>query len=315
MQPGALCKVLLIQAIEETDRDGSALPLTERVDATRAAAAGAPPAVPTELPVSAASESFLIRRADILLQGLRSRSPGLEHFLAVVGGTTTFDRRALSLAFVLGFLLTWLEGGGGVRFFALPLCLVVAWNVLAYTLLLGRMRKGTAPRATAFGRFYANRVRAQVDNLLDHSMHFNAPLAPGLRRFAADWLDLGQPLCQARARRLSHLCAATVALGLAVGYCFRAFVLRFDVGPQSPHLLLTVLFGPASLLSGVLIPTVESTAATSRWVQLIAWTLGLYVVLPRLLAAGAATVQVWRVSRRLVMPSGIVSYLRTLLAR
>ncbi len=38
MQERALRKVLLIQAIEETDRVGEALPLAERSDATRAIA-------------------------------------------------------------------------------------------------------------------------------------------------------------------------------------------------------------------------------------------------------------------------------------
>jgi hypothetical protein len=65
MQERALRKVLLIQAIEETDRSGEVLPLPERMEATRAIIGNSPPAVETqaEAPLSSATEWFLIRRA------------------------------------------------------------------------------------------------------------------------------------------------------------------------------------------------------------------------------------------------------------
>ncbi|HVW69471.1 MAG TPA: hypothetical protein VHB68_10880 [Steroidobacteraceae bacterium] len=315
MQEGALRKVLLIQAIEETDRDGAVLPLTERTEATRAAGSGSVPTVAAGMPLPAEAESFLVRRAGSLLQFLRGRSPGLDHFLSVAGGATSFDRAALSGAFVLGVLLSALGGGLGNPRFTLPLVVLVIWNVLVYSLLLGRARKAPTARASVFGRFYASRVRRHVDDLLDHSTRFNAPLTPGLRRFAADWWDIGQPLFFARARRLLHLCAALVAIGLAAGCYFRAFVLRSEVGPQSVHFLLTLLFGPVSLLSGIPIPGGGTAATAANWAHLIAWAAGLYIVLPRIIAACVSSVNVWRVSRRLPVPPGVVGYLRTLIAR
>ena len=114
----------------------------------------------------------------------------------------------------------------------------------------------------------------------------------------------------------------------------RGFILRSAagweggdfVGPGSALTLLTMLYGPASLLSGVSIPAADEierlrlTAATGGggdaaiWIHLIAWTAGLYIVLPRVLAALSTSFGLWRLSRRLVLPPGAVGYVRTLFA-
>jgi hypothetical protein len=335
MQERVLRKVLLIQSIEETDREGEALPLAERAEATRTAVGNNPPALETQAqaPLSSATEWFLERRSDVLLDALRVRSPGIDQVLTVAGGATSLDRGTLALAFVLGMLLSLLDGGRGINIFALPLVLLIAWNVLIYVILLAR--RGRPAPSTWFGRFYARWVRGRIDGLLGHSTHFNAPLAPGLRRFAGDWWDIAQPLFMARARRLLHLAAAVLALGLVAGYCFRGFLLRSAagwegskaLGPQTAHVLLTVLYGPASLLSGNPIPATEDIAnlrwsapslagvgEPASWIYLIAWTAALYIVLPRLIVAGLASLSLWRLSRRLTLPQGVVGYVRTLMA-
>lgn len=315
MQESALRKILLIQAIEETDPEGVVLPFAERAQATRAAGGASPPAAPDDNTLPREAEPFLTRRAAILLKELRNRSPGLDHFLAVAGGATPFDRGMLAGALVLGCGASCFGGGYGNQRFMLPFLGLLVWNLLIYILLLGRARKPAATRASPFGRFYTGRVRRHLDDLLNHSTRFNAPLTPGLRRFAADWLDLGQPLFFARARRLLHLCAAAVAVGLAIGYAFRAFVLRSEVGPQDVHFLLTILLAPVSLLSGIPIPGGATAGTAAIWANLTAWAAGLYIVLPRLVIACVAWVQAWRVSRRLALPPGAAGYLRTVLAR
>ena len=123
MQERALRKVLLIQAIEETDRRGEALPLAERTEATRAVAGKNMSAVETqpEAQLSSATEWFLLRRADLLLRSLRERSPGIDYVLTVAGGATSLDRGLLVLSFAMGVLLSFLDGGRGINIFALPL--------------------------------------------------------------------------------------------------------------------------------------------------------------------------------------------------
>ena len=339
MQERALRKILLIQAIEETDRPGEVLPLAERMEATRAVIGSSPPAVETQAgaPLSSATEWFLIRRADILLRSLRTRSPGIDNVLAVAGGATSLDRGTLVLAFAVGVTLSFLDGGRGINIFAFPLIGLIAWNVLIYIVRLADVRAERADRKRStswFASFYARWVRNRIDGLLGHSTRFNAPLAPGLRRFAGDWWDVAQPVFFMRARRLLHMAAALTALGLIAGYYIRGFVLRSAagwesstlLGPQTAHALIMMLYGPASFLSGIAIPSADGlgalrwTAASvgggaaAAWVHLIAWTAGLYIVLPRLLAALLSTFGLWKLSRRLAPPSGLSGYVRTLFA-
>jgi hypothetical protein len=372
VQERALRKVLLIQAIEETDRRGEALPLAERTEATRAVAGSNMSAVETqpEAQLSSATEWFLLRRADLLLRSLRERSPGIDYVLTVAGGATSLDRALLILSFAVGVLLSFLDGDRGINIFALPLVMLIAWNLLVYVSMLSRWRgkrsaatapglassgagaskatppdsskvasvSGSAgprpPRLSLFAGFYSRWARSRIDKLLGHSTHFNAPLAPGLRRFAGDWWEVARPLFATKARRLLHLSALVLALGLIAGYYLRGFILRSAagwqggdfIGPGSARTLLSVLYGPASLLSGISIPAADEierlrlTAASggggdaAPWIHLIAWTAVLYIVLPRVLAALSASFSLWRLSRRLVLPPGAVGYVRTLFA-
>jgi len=472
MQESALRKVLLIQAIEETDRSGEALPLAERTEATRTVIGNNPPTIETQAgaPLSSATEWFLIRRADVLLGALRARSPGIDYVLDIAGGATSLDRGMLVLAFVVGAVLSFFDGArGGINIFAAPLVALLVWNLLVYILLGLRYSKsrsestaagantsvtvglaGPAPGVTGpmppgsvssgragadgsampggsgsttgtassrtsgdtgsrtagatgsvspgvvgsrtggavgsaspgavgsttdgvvgsqpgrnpgspatgigvpltsltgptaigmsrarpswFGRFYARWVRRRIDKLLGHSTRFNAPLAPGLRRFAADWWDLAQPLFFARARRLLHLSALFAASGLVAGYYFRAFALRSAagwegggaIGTQAAHALLTLLYAPASLLLGTYIPagddieklrwsapSLSGVGEPAIWVHLIAVTAGLYIILPRLILTLLSAFRLWRMSRNLTLPLGVVGYVRTLVA-
>ena len=354
MQERALRKVLLIQAIEETDRVGEALPLAERAAATRSVTGKNLSTIETqpEAQLSSATEWFLIRRAEVLLRSLRTRSPGIDHVLALARGATSLDRGVLVAAFVAGVLLSFLDGGGRViNIFALPLVVLIAWNLLVYVLRLGRRRgrivastagtvgsasnlAKTLPRSSMFANFYSRWARTRIDRLLGHSTRFNAPLAPGLRRFAGDWWEVARPLFAARARRLLHFAAITVALGLIAGYFFRDIILRAGagweggnvLGPGTAHTLLTLFYGPASLVTGIEIPPaaglaeLQLTAAShvggdaAPWIRLIAWTAGLYIVLPRLLFALLASFNLWSLSRRLPTPPGVVGYVRTLFA-
>jgi hypothetical protein len=547
MQELALRKVLLVQAIEETDRSGEALPLPERTEATRSVMGNNPPNIETQAgaPLSSATEWFLVRRAELLLDALRTRSPGIDRVLAVAGGATSLDRGMLVLAFAVGAILAFSEGvRGGINIFAPPLLLLLAWNVLVYVLRGVSFSKsriettafgggsaapgvgvpgpgsattgvgvatggaatpgvgvpgarstttgagvpgagsrttdgdgpdagstmtggggpdagstmtgaggpdagstmtgagvpgagstttgagvpsagspttgwgipsggstpmaqgapsggstttgqggpsggsnitgggGAAPNAgstvtgapngssaargmrapsaisaapvglaavgsgtgaagasllqpSLFGRFYARWVQRQIDALLGHSTRFNAPLTPGLSRFATDWLDFAQPLLFARARRLLHLSAAFAALGLVAAYYFRGFVLRSAagwegggaIGRETAHALLTVLYGPASLLSGIAIPgaddleklrwsapSLSGVGAPAIWLHLIALTAALYIILPRLILVFMSSFRLWRLSRRLLLPPNVVGYVRTLVA-
>ena len=332
MHESALRKVLLIQSIEETDRGGAALPLAERAEATRAVLGKSPPLPETQpdASLSTASEWFLVRRADVLLGTLRTRSPGIDRVLKLAGGATPFDRGVLLGAFLLGVALSFLDSSRGIDIFALPLVVLILWNLLIYASL---WRQGP-PRQTWFVRIYARSARRHLESLLAHSSHFNAPLVPGLSRFVGDWWNIAPPLFAVRARRLLHLGALLLAVGLIAGDYLRAEILRADagwsggsvLGPGTGHALLALLYWPARLIAGIDAPSTEvirqlrwasaqsGGGEATFWIHLMAWTAAVYIVIPRLLAVLGSTFTLWRLSRQFMPPPGLASYVRNLLA-
>jgi Protein of unknown function (DUF2868) len=127
---------------------------------------------------------------------------------------------------------------------------------------------------------------------------------------------------------LLHLAAALLAIGLIIGLYVRGVVLRYEagwestfLGPGSAHALLSVLYGPASSLSGIPVDGIAALRWTATggggeaapWIHLIAITAGLYIVLPRLLLAVAASFGLWRFSRRPPIPPSLLGYSRALL--
>ena len=350
MRQRALQTVLLVHAIEQTDAVGDAVTLEDRAQASREAADGRPlPSVAdASAPMNGASERFLARRADALLARLRVRSPGIDRVLAAAAGPTGLDRTLLSLGFVSGLAIAFADGSR-IDIFAYPLVGLVAWNLLVYSILIVRAfrspRQSTEAASTLGARAaaadardgffrrwlvrtYANRVRTRIDALITHSIGFNAPLAPGLRRFAADWWEVGRPLFRDRARRLSHLSAILAALGLMVGYGLRGWILRQAAGwsttvfgPASAHTALVTLYGAASAVSRDPIPSAHDVQAlmwagpktgggpAGEWVYLIAWTALLYIVLPRLVAVIITTLSLWRRAATLRTPASFAGYL------
>ncbi len=215
MHERALRRILLVQAIEETDQAGDVLPLSERTAATREVVGNNPPSVETqaEAPLSSATEWFLTRRADVLLRSLRTRSPGIDHVLALAGGATSLDRGTLVLAFVTGMILSLLDGGRGIDIFALPLVGLIAWNLLIYVVLLARReRGGRTPATTWFGSFYSRGVRNRIDGV---ARAFHAVQCAARPRPAA----LCRRLAGNRATAVRGASAPTVTPGCGAACC------------------------------------------------------------------------------------------------
>jgi hypothetical protein len=346
MRQRALQAVLLIHAIEQSDLAGDALSMEDRVHATREAIDTRPPSTtPGPGALDGDSERFLAARADALLARLRVRSPGVDRVLAAAGSATGLDRTLPLLGFAIGVAIAFADGDR-IDIFAYPLIALVIWNLAAYVALIGRFFKSRpgpdspGQRISVGDRFlrrwlsglYANRVRARIDALIAHSIGFNAPLAPGLRRFAADWGQIGQPLFRVRARLLLHFSAILAAIGLMAGYCVRGRLLHQAAGwsatvfgPASAHAALVTLYGGACAMSGISIPSAHAlqalawTSLTSgggpagQWLKLIDLTALLYIVLPRLLALVVTTLSFWRHSLTLRTPPSFSGYLAAVL--
>ena len=346
MHQRALRTVLLIQAIEETDRTGEVIPLADRADASRTVVRESPnlsearlravqPGLTqgearTSALLTKDSETFLIRRAQHLLDRLHTRSPAVAHILALAGGVTWLGRFLLVLAFAAGVSLSALDGSRRINILAFPLIGLVLWNVLVYGLLLVTWVRnhGRPPDGFWSATMYERWIAGRIESLMRHSTRFNVPLSTGLRRFAAEWGALSQPMVLLRAKRLLHLAAALMAIGLVGGLYVRGVVLRYEagwestfLGPQSAHALLSLLYAPASSLSGIPIEDMTALRWTATggggdaapWIHLIAITALLYIAIPRLLLAAATSFALWRFSRRPPVPASLLGYARALL--
>jgi hypothetical protein len=329
--------VLLIQAIEESDRGGDVLPLADRAEATREAVRSAPQgrALQPGIGLARADETLLALRAERLLARVRQRSPAVDYVLAVAGGLTWLGRAALVLAFLIGLSLSTLDGSRRINILAFPLIGLIAWNFFIYALVIAARvkRRGAKPVGTLWsGRFYERWIGARIDGLLKQSMRFNAPLATALRRFTREWVQVEHPLLLERAQRLMHGAAALVAAGLIAGLYIRGIVLRYEAGwestflsPGSVHALLAVLYGPGAILSGIGLPSISGVNAlrwtgasgggeAASWIHLIALTALLYIIVPRLILASMSSFNLWRLSRNPPLPAAFIGYGRAVLA-
>ena len=333
----ALRTVLLIQAIEESDRGGDVLPLADRAEATREAVRSAPQgrAIQPGIGLARADETLLALRAERLLARVRLRSPAVDYVLAVAGGLTWLGRAALVLALIIGLSLSTLDGSRRINILAFPLIGLTAWNFIIYALLIAARikRKVAAPAGTRWsGRFYERWIGGRIEGLLKQSMRFNAPLATALRRFTGEWVQVEHPLLLERTQLLMHSAAALVAAGLVIGLYIRGIALRYEAGwestfltPHSVHALLAVFYGPAATLSGIGLPSLSDVNAlrwtgvsgggeAASWIHLIALTAVLYIIVPRLILASMSGFNLWRLSRNPPLPAAFIGYGRAAFA-
>jgi hypothetical protein len=333
MHQRPLRTVLLIQSIEETDRAGEVIPLADRAEASRAALRDSPLEAGASASLSPSSEAFLTARAERLLDRLQTRSPAVAHILTLAGGVTWLGRFVLLLALLVGFSLSALDGSRHINILAFPLIGLLVWNLLVYVLLLVTWLRTRGRSSGDFwsASMYERWIAGRIESLMRRSTRFNVPLSTGLRRFAAEWGALSQPMLFLRAKRLMHLAAALVAVGLVAGMYVRGIALRYEagwestfLGPHSAYALVTALYGPASALSGVSYGSVDDIKAlrwtatgggaeAATWIHLIAITALLYIVVPRLLAALAASFGLWRLFRSTPLPRSLLGYARTLI--
>jgi hypothetical protein len=209
--------------------------------------------------------------------------------------------------------------------------LVVAWNLVVYISLIVRATtsKGDAPlRHRLLPRVLADATGRAVAAVATRSRAFDALLADALGRFAREWLDATRPLLLARAVRAFHLAAAAVGVGLIAGLYLRGIGLDYQAGWSSTFLdatqarqLAAIVYAPASWISGIAIPDAARFEAlrweggggegAARWIHLLAMTALLFVVLPRMVLAFAATFSVLRLRSRAPRPAWLPAYFRS----
>lgn len=342
MKAHALRTILLVKSVEDHDPDGVMLTLAEREAATREALRRHPAADAAERGRRDAHAWRVVEsRAEALHARLVDRHP-------VVARTVSLETRAVQASLVvvvLGFLgglaLSVADSRVRIEILAFPLLGLVLWNLVVYLLLaLAALWRRAPTRGGASGagrgldwiiwpgRWGWRRAAALIRQAAFH----HRPLAAALRSYSDAWWPHAQPMLLRQGKRVFHLAAAAAALGLVGGLYVRGIALEYRAGWESTFLgpaqvrgLLHGLYGPASAVTGIALPGTDAQiealhwrggaggAPAAPWIHLVAATALLCVVLPRLLLAAWTTVDLARVSRKLVVPDELQAYARRLL--
>lgn len=309
--------VMLVRAIESEDREGAVLTREDRRFASSAALReGAPDGG------SRTIGRFLQRRSEVALERLLPRFPALGRAYTLSRWPRWLNWAVPLAALVIGFASHQLDGER-LNILAFPLLGMLAWNAFVYLWLLVdvfRHRGDGHPllaRLEKLGRPFAPRLSAQPS------------LERGMARFARDWASTAGPLTDARAKRTFHLGAALFAVGIIGGMLIRArYTAEYKAGWSGTwsgaegeiSAFLSILFAPASALTGIALPTPEKLRAlrggaenAGDWLLLWATTAALFVIGPRLLLAVWSATRAATLARRMVIPGEDDFYVRTLL--
>ena len=285
-ESGAL-KVAAVRAVETADGARASWSDTDRAWASRAAA--------EVVGANASADAFLARRATLALERLGSREPTLSAAVRSLAWRPWIGTAVVGLAFALGLALDRTDAAQRVNILAPPVLGLVAWNVVVYVMIaVGYVvRYGDAQPGWlrgAIARFGAGSVRSRGEGGMR-----GAILALG-----DDWARRAAPLYAARAARILHLAAALLATGVLAGLYLRGLAFEYRATWESTFLdandvrtIAALLYAPGVWATGTAIPTPAEIAAirapagenAARWLHLIAATLALVVIAPRLVLA------------------------------
>ena len=323
-------RILLVQAIEEADRDGRLLAPGERIQASAAAREAAGEAA-----------ALLEARATRLLEVATTRASWVERALRATRFPTAFAWTLPIAAGAVGLLTDALGPERRVNILSVPLLGLIAWNLGAYVVLVSLWiaRVVRRPPAGAPGpgepagavESWGGTLAAWTGWRVLRQAGARAPDATLARHalggYLARWRRLAASLFAARLKGLLHAGAALLAIGVLCGAYGRGMAFEYQATWESTFLdagalriLLVALLGPASLLLGDPVPaadvlaTLRAPAAgdAAPWVHRYALTTFLVVVTPRALLAAAASARARRLAADLPVDLRAPYFLRLL---
>ena len=297
-------QVLLLRPYETADPPDAAWTAEDRDWATRVARAS--------LPDDAPPARFIAERARHAMQRLAPRETGVRAALAARFAGRAWVLVAMLCGFAIGLAIDHIGAAQRINLLAPPVWALVAWNLLVYLALIAAPLRGRD--SGRFRRWLRASWQPKGGRWGRHAT---------LARFALDWTRAAAPLDGARAALVLHLGSAALALGVVCSLYVHGLVLDYLAGWESTflgadavHALLATLLAPAAAVTGIPVPDTAALAAmqigpaqpaqasAAPWIHLYAATLGLFVIGPRLLLAGLARLQAWRLQRRLPLPAG-----------
>ncbi|HWS76150.1 MAG TPA: DUF2868 domain-containing protein [Quisquiliibacterium sp.] len=199
-----------------------------------------------------------------------------------------------ALAFAAGLATDALSAGRQVNLLAAPMLGLLAWNLAVYASMLARSL------AAAIGG--AQRAPGPIGRAMLRAGRVSGSLG------------VDAPADAARAAQALHAASAALAAGMLAGLYLRGLAFEYLAGWESTFLdadgarmLLGLVHGPASALTGIALPDASALAAirfsegpgesAARWIHLLAASATLYVILPRTLLSIRAGMRARRLDR------------------
>ncbi|MEP7063671.1 MAG: DUF2868 domain-containing protein [Betaproteobacteria bacterium] len=290
MDESSSLKVIAVRAIETADGARTLWSDDDRAWASRAAA--------EVVGADAAPESFVERRAALVVDKLGARQPALLRTLRALRWRPWVGGAIVAIAFALGVFLDQVARAQQINILAPPVLGLLAWNLAVYVVMVTRYivrygddtTDGPLRRAVAFVAGGSARPRRIG----------GAAMRDALSAFVADWAQRSAPLYGSRAARILHFAAATLSAGVIAGLYLRGLGLEYRASWQSTfleaptvHAIVAFAYAPGSLLIGIPVPDVDAVAAirapagaiAALWIHLMAATVAVIVLAPRLLLA------------------------------
>ena len=292
MDESAALDVTAARAVETGDRDRLLWSDADRDWASRAAA--------EVVGEGASPETYLTRRAQLVLERIGPRQPAVPRTVRALSWRPWVGVIVIVAAFLLGLLIDRIGGGASINLLAPPVFALVVWNVVVYVSLIVR---AIAFRSAGPGPLRGLLIRlAALRTPLTRHRDDDAGAARRsiLTSLPAEWSHVAAPLYGARAARVLHLAAAATALGVIAGLYTRGLAFEYRaswestfLGAEQVRALLAVTLAPGSWITGIPVPDVAAIEAirapesenAATWMHLLAGTVAVVVIIPRLVLA------------------------------
>jgi hypothetical protein len=306
MDEFAALDVIAVRAVEI--RDGAR---TYWTDADRAWASRAAAEVVGE---HADAATFIARRARLALERLGERGKALPRAVRALRWRPWVGWAIIAAAFVVGAAADRIGGAQRINLLAPPVFALLVWNLAVYAVLCGGFvgRYGDAGPPGPLRRLVM-RVATSARRRRGNGRGDGDVPGGSIAALTTDWASLAAPLYAARAARILHLAAAALALGVIAGLYLRGLAFEFRATWESTFLdpglvrtLLAAALAPGAFLTGIPVPGEAQVAAirapasenAATWLHLLAASVLMVVVMPRLaLAAGAGLLERYRATR------------------
>jgi hypothetical protein len=313
MDERAALDVTAVRAVETSDRAHSLWGDADRAWASRAAAEA--------IGADASSDAFLARRARFALERFGERVKAIPRAVRALHWRPWVGLAVVAAAFVLGFLLDRIGDSGRINILAPPVLGLVAWNLAVYALLFAGLvlRYGDVA--------LPGPLKRAIVRVAGGSLNPRGELSEALGALGRDWAKLAAPLYSARASRILHLAAALLALGVIAGLYVRGLAYEYRASWESTFLsaetvqaIARFAYAAGSAVTGIAVPDAKAIAAirapdgenAARWLHLMASTVVVLVIVPRLgLAAFSGALERHR-SRNVPLPLDEPYYRRLL---